>query len=713
MIEKVTLRVSGMSCAACSARIEKALSSVNGISSVDAVFSSNMVSIEYDPDVISLDSIKVRLAKSGYPVAEKNVPDNSWSLNGILCSAVLTVILTIYAMGPMFGLDVPFHDKPAIYATIQLALAIPVLVLCRKFYTKGIKALLSGSPTMDTLVSLGSGTAFVYSAYLTADAFFGGSGTGLCYDSSAMILTLISVGKYLEFRSRIKADDAVQNLLGMIPEETNVVRDGKEVRIRIDELVVGDRVIVRPGERVSADGTVIDGRSSVDESMLTGESNPVVKDVGSSAFTGTMNIDGTIQISVTGTGGDTMISDIARMMEEAKATKAPIARMADKVASYFVPTVITIAVVCALLWFISGRGAAFSLNVAISVLVISCPCALGLATPLAITVGSGRSAEHGILFRNAASLERVGRADTVILDKTGTITYGEPEVTSFDGRDDVLSAVAAGESMSEHPIGKAIVRYCIDNGAVLADVTDFEYTVGKGISFAFDGHRYTVGSPELYGGRGDDDVATSAYVSRDGEYAGRFTLSDSIRPESKKIVSILASRNVSVHMVTGDNRGSAESVAEQCGIESVTSGALPADKVTAVKRLQAAGHDVIMVGDGINDSPALAQADVGIAMGSGSNIALSTSDVVLMNNDLYNIPRAVDFGRAVLRNIKQNLFLAFCYNAVCIPIAAGLPYLLGMAEFNHMPMIAAAAMSLSSLSVVSNALRLRRFRPDY
>ena len=714
MIERVTLKVNGMSCAACSARIEKAISPIKGVSKVEAVFSSNVVSIEYDPDVVSLDSLKNALAKSGYPVAEKNVPDNSWNLRGIAISATLTIILAIYAMGPMFGLDVPYHDDPAIYSSIQLALTVPVLYLCRKFYTKGIKALLSGSPVMDTLVSLGSGTAFLYSLYLTVAAiFFDGTGTGLCYDSAAMILTLISVGKYLEFRSRVKADDAVQKLLDMIPEETNVIRDGKEMRIPIDELVIGDEIVVRPGERISADGIVIEGKSSVDESMLTGESAPILKEKGSQAFTGTMNIDGTMIVSVTKTGGQTMIADIANMMEEAKATKAPIARMADKVAAYFVPAVMAIAVICALLWFVSGRSVSFSLNIAISVLVISCPCALGLATPLAITVGSGRTADYGILFRDAASLEMVGRADSVILDKTGTITYGKPEVTGYTGPVEILSEIGAGESRSEHPIGRAIVDYCKKNGAKDVDVEDFEYVVGKGISFTCEGRRFTVGSADLYGGRNTDDEGTTAYVSMDGEPMGAFHLSDGIRKESKEVVSILQSRGVSVHMVTGDNERAAEAVAEQCGIRSVTSGALPADKVMAVKKLQASGHDVIMVGDGINDSPALAQADVGIAMGSGSNIALSTSDVVLMNDDLYNIPRAVDFGHAVLRNIKQNLFLAFCYNVICIPLAAGLPYLFGMAEFSHMPMIAAAAMSCSSLSVVTNALRLKRFRPGY
>ncbi|MBQ3737159.1 MAG: cadmium-translocating P-type ATPase [Candidatus Methanomethylophilaceae archaeon] len=708
--ERKVLKVSGMSCAACSARIEKSLSSHDGITLVEAIFSSNMVTVEYDPDVITLDEIKRILAKTGYPVAEKEQIVKTWNLRDIAICAVISVTLAVYAMGPMFGLEVPFCDDPKIYSIIQLALAAPVLWLCRKFFLKGIPALFELSPTMDTLVSMGSGCAFVYSLYLTAEAWFmDGSAMDLCYDSAAMILTLISVGKYLEYSSRLKADDAVNQLLEMIPSETSVIRDGKEVRIRIEELAVGDTVVIRPGERIPADGTVADGRSSIDESMLTGESVPVVKEAGGTVYTGTVNIDGSFTFTVERVGGETMISEIAAMMEEAKATKAPVARMADKVAAYFVPTVISIAVVCGLLWFLSGKDVAFSLRILISVLVISCPCALGLATPLAITVGSGKAAEHGILFRDAASLEMSGRIDSVIVDKTGTLTFGKPTVVSYTGDASYLAHAMAGEMRSEHPLGKAIVEYCEGQSIQPSEIVDFSYEVGKGIMFSSEGRAFVMGSSYAE----SEDGMTHISITADGEVVGEFTLTDGIRPESKRLVELLSERDVDVMMVSGDSEGAVSSVARECGITQTVSKALPADKVTAVKRLQAKGHDVMMVGDGINDSPALTQADVGVAMGSGTNIALSTSDVVLLNNDLYNIPRTVDYGRKTLGNIKQNLFLAFVYNAICIPIAAGLPYLLGMAEFTHMPMLAAAAMSLSSLSVVTNALRLRRYDPEY
>ena len=713
--ERKVLKVSGMSCAACSARIEKALGSLDGVSLVEAIFSSNMVTVEYDPEIITLDGIKAVLAKTGYPVPEKEQNIKVWNLRGILICACISAVLAVYAMGPMFGLEVPFHDTPGTYALIQLLLAAPVLWLCRKFFIKGIPALIARSPTMDTLVSMGSGCAFAYSLYLTAEAlFFDGNASNLCYDSAAMILTLISVGKYLEYNSRLKADDAVNQLLELVPDETSVVREGKEIVIKIEDLAVGDTVIIRPGGRIPADGTVIDGRTSVDEAMLTGESAPVSKGPGDTVYTGTVNIDGSVTFSVTKTGGETMISEIAAMMEEAKATKAPVARMADRVAAYFVPTVMTIALVCGLAWFLSGKDVAFSLRIAISVLVISCPCALGLATPLAITVGSGKAAEHGILFRDAASLEMSGRIDSVIVDKTGTLTYGRPAVVSYSGDEKYLPMALAGEMMSEHPVGKAIVDYCQKKDVVPCGITDFEYEVGKGIGFDAEGRKVLIGSASsILGEEGTDDGMTHIHISVDGEAVGEFVLTDGLRPESVRLVSLLRERDVDVMMVSGDSEGAVAAVAGECGIEQTVSGALPADKVTAVKRLQAKGRDVMMVGDGINDSPALTQADVGVAMGSGTNIALSTSDVVLLSDDLYNIPRTVDYGRKTLKNIKENLFLAFCYNAICIPIAAGLPYLLGMAEFTHMPMLAAAAMSLSSLSVVTNALRLRRYDPEY
>ncbi|MGN1044371.1 MAG: heavy metal translocating P-type ATPase [Candidatus Methanomethylophilaceae archaeon] len=707
-----TFKVSGMSCAACSARIEKELGRLNGVVSVEAVFAGNTVTVSFDPDKVSEERIASVLDRIGYPVRGNGAQTPDWDPRKIILSGILSVILFVYAMGPMFGLDIPGSDDPRVYSTVQLALCLPVLLMCKKFFVKGARSLMSGTPTMDTLVSLGSGAAFVYSVYITVRSYVTGmDAMGICFDSAAMILTLISVGKYLEWRSRMKADDAVNELLALVPDTANVIRDGEELTVPTSELTVGDTVIVRPGERISADGEVVEGRSSVDESMLTGEHVPVLKSDADQVYSGTMNVDGTFTFRVTGIGENTMISDIAAMMEEAKSTKAPIARMADRVAARFVPAVIAISLISAALWLIAGKDIPFALNIAISVLVVSCPCALGLATPLAITVGSGRAAELGILFRDASSLERSGRTDSVILDKTGTVTYGRPVVESFDGPDWTLPAIGAGESLSEHPVGRAISEYCSLHGdAPDEDAKDFEYTVGRGISFTYGGHRYNVGSGDE---AADGTEGTVTYVSVDGEPYGRFVLSDRIRDESPDTVGWLSAMGVDVHMVTGDNEGSASSVADACGIRSYMSKALPADKVMYVKKEQARGRYVMMVGDGINDSPALAQADVGVSMRSGSDIALTASDVVLMNDDLANVPRTIECGKAVLRNIKQNLFLAVCYNGVCIPFMAGLPYLFGMSEMGHMPMLAAAAMSLSSLSVVSNALRLRRFRPSH
>ena len=712
--EKKLFKVSGMSCAACSNRIEKSLGPMDGIENVEAIFSNNSVTVEFDPEVISVDDIKKALSKAGYPVAEKEVLDGGWNLNHIILSGIITAFLSVYAMGGMFGLQVPFHDDPKVYATIQLVLTVPVLWMGRRFYKKGFPALLHGSPTMDTLVSLSSGAAFVYSLYLTIGIYMGDvtSMHGICYDTAAMLVTLISVGKYLEFRSRVKADDTVSRLLKLIPEETNVIRDGQEVHIHVDQVVVGDVIIVRPGERIPADGTVIDGKTTVDESMLTGESMPVLKAQGSQVFTGTMNVDGAFKFTVDSVGENTMVSEIAQMLEEAKATKAPVARMADKVVMYFVPVVMTIAIGSCLLWWLSGRSVTFSLTVMISVLAISCPCALGLATPLAITVGSGKAAEHGILFRDAASLERSGRADSMIIDKTGTLTQGRPEVSAFEGDASVLPVVLAAESMSEHPIGGALVRYCETEKVSPAEITEFEYVIGKGVTCMHDGRKFTVGSAELFGETASfDDGYTHIIVSDGGAKAGEFLVSDQLRPDAVKTVAKLKEIGIDVTMVSGDGESSVKKTAAECGIEHYRAGALPADKMDAIKDLQMYNHNVMMVGDGINDSPALAQADVGIAMGSGTNIALGSSDVVLLNDELKSIPKTVEFGRATLKNIKENLFLALIYNSICIPIAAGLPYLFGMDEFLQMPMLAAAAMCLSSLCVTTNALRLRRFRP--
>ena len=642
-------------------------------------------------------------------------------LRSLLVSVAFAIPVFILAMGPMLGLDLGIDVK--VSAILQLVLSIPVIIAGRRFFLRGIPALISRSPTMDTLVALGSGTAFVYSVILSI-LILTDSGSGhLYFESAVMIIALVSVGKFFESRSKERTKDAVNGLKDLAPKEARVVRDGKEYMIPVSELVVGDVIQVRPGERIFADARITDGSTSVDESMLTGESMPVSKSAGDEIYGGTVNVNGTVTADVIATGDDSALSRIIKMIEEAQSTKAPIARMADRVAAKFVPSVILISLAAAAIWLIAGKDIVFALTVMISVLVISCPCALGLATPLAITVGTGKGAEYGILYKDASSLERAGRVDSVILDKTGTVTEGRPSVTAVfpeSDADEILSIAATAEQRSEHPLGTAIMSYCSSKGIEPMPADDYEFETGTGVSCTSSGRRFSVGNEasvsdaSAFSEKASElskEGATVVYVSSDDRCIGIIAISDRIRDDSPSAVSSLTEMGLNVRMVTGDNQITAEAVASKVGIPDVVSGAKPEDKITAVKRLQATGHDVAMVGDGINDAPALTQSDLGMAVGSGTDIAMDSSDVVLMNDDIRSVPVAIEIGRATLKNIKENLFFAFVYNAVCIPIAAGLPYIFGVSLIHEMPMFAAAAMSLSSISVVTNALRLKGFRP--
>ena len=723
-VVKEVIRVDGMSCAACSARIEKALRKDPGIKESYANFSNNTVSVTYDDEVTDRSKISVLIIGAGYEVIEpgKEREDRSAAvLRSLIISIVFAVPVAVLAMGPMFGLDLGIGEK--VSAILQLVLSVPVVIAGRRFFLKGIPALISRSPTMDTLVALGSGTAFVYSVILTVLILTDNGSGHLYFESAVMIIALVSVGKYFESRSKERTRDAVNGLKDLAPKEARVVRDGVETMVPISELVVGDTIQVRPGERIFADAEIIDGSTSVDESMLTGESMPVSKSQGDTVYGGTVNVNGTVTADVIATGDDSALSRIIRMIEEAQSTKAPIAKMADRVAAKFVPAVILISVMAAVIWLIAGKDIAFALTVMISVLVISCPCALGLATPLAITVGTGKGAEYGILYKDASSLERAGRVDSVILDKTGTVTEGRPSVTAVfpeDGRDDLLRIASTVEQRSEHPLGTAIISYCTTEGIEPMQADDYRFETGTGVSCISSGRRLSVGNSSsvqdasMFSDKAEEyskEGATVVYVSEDGRCIGIIAISDRVRDDSPSAVSSLTSMGLDVRMVTGDNRITAEAVAAKVGISDVISGAKPEDKIKAVKILQASNHDVAMVGDGINDAPALTQSDLGMAVGSGTDIAMDSSDVVLMNDDIRSVPAAVEIGRATLRNIKENLFFAFCYNAICIPIAAGLPYIFGVSLIHEMPMIAAAAMSMSSISVVTNALRLKGFRP--
>ncbi len=744
---KETLRIGGMSCAACAVKIETFIKKVPGVADAVANFGNNTVSVTYDDSVTGHESITAAVGKAGYTViegsseaiAEADRKEAKQRRINLAIALIFAIPLTVYAMvGMLTDIDVPFeHDNNHItFVVIQLILCLPVIWSGRRFFTRGIPALFRRSPNMDTLVALGCGVGFVYSLYMLYLMITVNSTENMDYmmhvsfDSAAMIIAFVSIGKYLEAKGKVKTNDAISGLLDLEPQEASVLRDGKEEHIPVSELKAGDIILVRPGEGIPADGRIIDGESIIDESMLTGESIPVVKHAGDHVYAATINGSGSLRVNAEQVGKDTVLHQIIGMIEGAQGTKAPMARMADRVAAIFVPAVMLIAIVSCLCWyFIGGWSVASAITVLVSVLVISCPCALGLATPLAIIVGTGNAAKLGILFKSAAMLEASGRVDLVVLDKTGTLTEGKPEVTDIvtEMNDlELLGLVASAEFDSQHPIAQAIVRDAEKRSVPLKPHSDFENILGKGITCSVEGKKVAVGNRALMDDLGldvsafsesYDDIAKKArtclYVSVNDAVKGLIAVADPIKKTSAEAVGYLKSLGATPVMITGDNESTAKAVASEVGINEVKFNALPQDKIGAVKKYQLMQKTVAMVGDGINDAPALTQANVGMAVGSGTDIAIGASDVVLMNTDLRTVPTAIEIGKSTIRNIRQNLFLAFIYNAICIPIAAGLPYLLGMSEFSHMPMLAAAAMSCSSLSVTLNALRMRHFKPAY
>ena len=726
-------RIGGMSCAACSSRIERAVGNVPGVESVDANFGNNTATITYDGTAASDELIRRAVESAGYTLisddreeAEKQ-EKAALKVQGrdLAIAIAFTIPLSILAMGPMFGLNIPLDPLP--YCILQILLCIPIMYAGRRFYRKGLPALITRSPTMDSLVSLGTLASLALGLYNTALVAGGDMHAmhSLSFDSVGMIIALVSIGKYIEARSKSSTNDSLRRLISMAPDEATVMRDGVEMRIPSSDMVIGDVMLIRPGEKVPTDGTVVDGESSVDESMLTGESIPVTKKAGDVIYGATVNGSGSIRARVEKTGEDTVLFQIARMMEMAQGTKAPVAHIADRVAAVFVPAVILIAITCFIGWFVVGHDVQFCLTIAISILVISCPCALGLATPLAIVVGTGNGSRHGILYKTASSLEAAARVDTVVLDKTGTITKGSPEVDGIHTDMDpnrFLGIVAAAESDSEHPLGEAVVRYAKTKGLTIPEHEGFSSSTGGGVSCTVDGSHVIVGNRTFLEENGipvPDDAespitggCTGIMASFDGKYVGTVTVSDPVRQESREAIASLRGDGIRVMMVTGDRRSTAEVIAAEVGITEVHAETKPGGKLDIVKKLQIGQARVAMTGDGINDAPALTQSDVGIAVGSGTDIAMESADVIMMNDDLRSVPAALEIGRATLRNIKQNLFFAFCYNAICIPIAAGLPVLLGYDGLvSQMPMLSAAAMSLSSISVVTNAMRMRGYEP--
>ena len=756
--EKMKFQVTGMTCAACSSHVEKAVRALPGTEDVAVSLLTNTLNVTVVDGAVSAETITKAVKNAGYgastdgntgdktAAARKDSPSMVMNreLQGmrtrLIWSFVFLIPLFYVCMGHMLGWPLPpFLDgmeNSLVLALLQLLLTIPVIVINLRYFRVGFKTLWHRSPNMDSLIAVGSGAAFVYGLVqiFTACAAAGrmdmhtahAAAMDLYFESAAMILTLISLGKYFETRSRGKTGAAIEKLMSLSAETALVVRGDEVEEIPAEALKVDDIVMVRPGMRVPVDGVIVQGECTVDESVVTGESIPVEKTVGDTVMSATLNQNGTIRFRAIRVGGDTTLSQIIRLVEEAGATKAPIARLADKVAGVFVPVVMAVALLTGIVWLALGEGIAFAVNMAISVLVISCPCALGLATPVAIMVGTGKGAEFGVLFKSAQALEQAHRLDTIVLDKTGTITQGKPQVTDIvvsDGlsRKEFLCMAASLEQNSEHPLARAVVEKAKAEEIPLVEVSAFEALFGKGAKATIGSHVYYGGNRKLmqengielgelviHGERLAQQGKTPLYFASARRPLGLIAVADVIKSSSVTAVQDFRKLGMEVVMLTGDNELTAQAIAAEVGVDTVISQVLPQEKALQVQKLQQAGKRVAMVGDGVNDAPALAQADVGIAIGAGSDIALESADVVLVKNDLRDVGTAVRLSRMTLRNIKQNLFWAFFYNIIGTPVAAGLLYPLFELRLN--PMIAAAAMSLSSVCVVTNALRLRYFK---
>ena len=746
MSEKKEYKLSGMTCAACAMTVEMAVKDLETVEDVSVNLATERLSL-VPKEGFDSQQVLDAVAEAGYQAEEKGKDRLSHVSEEATMKAkelerkkqellilLLTSLPLLYiSMGSMIGLPLPsFLDHmahPLVFVLSQLLLTLPAVWIGRGFYQRGFRNLIKRHPNMDSLIAVGTGAAFFYSLYSVGQVFLGYHAFvhQLYFESVAVIIALVLLGKYLESSAKGRTSQAIQSLLELVPSQATVIRYGEAVTIDTEDIRVGDIIRIKPGERMPVDGLVTEGQTFVDESMMTGESVPIEKKVGDTITSATINQNGSIDYQATRVGSDTTLAQIVRLVEEAQGSKAPIAALADKISLYFVPIVLSLAALSALGWYVlAGESLGFSLSIFIAVLVIACPCALGLATPTAIMVGTGKGAENGILIKSGQALEAAYQLDTIVLDKTGPITVGKPSLTdllplSDLNRSDLLRLIASAEQHSEHPLAQAILAAAEEEELGLLPVNHFEAIVGRGLSARVENRQLLVGNESLMKEKNIDSNAfqeqllelsqegkTAMFVAVDGQLAGILAVADEMKSSSLSAVQELQSMGLEVIMLTGDREETATAIAQKAGIQKVIAGVLPDGKVAAIKNLQEAGKKLAMVGDGINDAPALVQADVGIAIGSGADVAIESADVVLMHSDLQDVVKAIKLSQATIRNIKENLFWAFAYNTLCIPIAMGLLHLFGGPLLN--PMLAGLAMSLSSVSVVANALRLGRFK---
>ena len=743
-------KITGMTCAACSSAVERVTRKMEGVSESNVNLTTALLTITYDEDKVTPEAIIKKVDRAGFGAElfvektkkEKKEEDGTSeeavkkTKRRLIANIILSIPLLYICFGHMLPITLPLpafmdmHKAPLAFALVQMVLTVVVLINGRQFYVVGLKSLFKGHPNMDSLVAIGTGSAFLYSFVMTLSIPNNPTSVhNLYYESAAVVVTLVMLGKYMEGRSKNKTSEAIRKLMELAPDTAIVLRDGEQIEVPVEQVAISERILIKPGSRIPLDGVVVEGATSVDESMLTGESIPVEKVVNDEVFGGSVNYQGAVTVRVTHVGSDTTLSKIVKMMEDAQGKKAPISKLADTVAGYFVPTVMVIALLAAIIWTIvlPELDMAFILTIFVSVLVIACPCALGLATPTAIMVGTGLGANHGILIKSGEALEVSHKVDAVVLDKTGTITEGKPTITQMISHgmkeDDLLKLAASCEQVSEHPLAQAIVKAAKEKHLELYKVTDFKSITGQGIEAAIEGKVYYIGNRKLCRSQGIDfseyeqeAIAmasrgqTPMFVGCDGKALGIVCVADTLKATSTNAIQKLKQLGIEVYMLTGDNLRTANYIGEKAGVDHVIAEVLPNEKAFAVEKLQKEGKCVMMVGDGINDAPALVQANVGVAIGSGSDIALDSGDVVLMKSDLNDVYKAIKLSKATIRNIKQNLFWAFFYNACGIPLAAGVFYAINGILLS--PIIGGFAMSLSSVCVVSNALRLRKYKLD-